>query len=346
MTAAALSDRERWLVVGGGLLATFAAIGIGMPSDNSADAALAYPPHAWLLMLPFGHMSYGPAAAIWSALNLFCIYRAAELIHPRRDLALFAALSPAALMMLTSGYAGGFLALLAAVIVVQGHERPIRAGLCLALMTVQPQFALLLALMLLLLGYRRAVLIAIPWTLALVVASVITFGVQPCADFLHAAAVQPTGALSLYAGARMAGMPGWVAQGLQWSFSFAVLTGAALVFLRRGPEPRSIALLLLAVVLALPTATGDSLVKAIPALTLALFAARSDDERPLLPLILALLIWLGPVLAVLFGIVAWPVAPVVVAVIVLAALARETAWKQGSQDAMAYPIKARRERTP
>ena len=346
MIAAALTDRERWIVVGGGLLATILATGIGLPAGATTGAVFPYPPSARLLMLPFGAMPYGAAAAIWSALNLFCIYRAAELIQPRRDLALFAALSPAALVALASGYAGGFLALMAAIVVVQGRERPGRAGLCLALITVQPQLALLLGLMLSLLGYRRAVLIAIPWTLALLAASVITFGVDPWTEFLRAGATQPAAALSLDAGARMVGLPGWAAQTLQWSFGFAALAGAAVVFLRRGPEPRSIALLLLAVILALPGAGSDVFVVAAPALTLALFAARPGDERLFLPLVPAALLWGIPVLAALFGAVAWPVAPVVVAAIVLAALARETAWKQVGQDSIAYPVKAERKGAP
>jgi hypothetical protein len=308
MAAGAPTDRERWVVVGGGLLATLVVIGVAAPPADAAGVAFPYPPHARLLMLPFGAMPYSAAAALWSALNLFCIYRAAELIHPRRDLALFAALSPAALTTLAFGYAGGFLALMAAVIMVQGAERPIRAGLCLALMTVQPQLAFLFGMMLLVLGYRRAAVMAVPWTLALVAASVITFGPEPWIAFLHAGAPQTAAPLSLEAAAGMAGLPAWVAQVLQWSFGFAVLAGAALVFLRRGPDPRSIALLLLAIVLALPGANSDVFVVAGPALAVALFAESQNDERPFLPFVPALLIWSMPLLAVSFSALAWPVA--------------------------------------
>jgi len=345
MAAAALADRGRW-ILGSGLLATLAVVTAGIQAgDAAANAAFPYPPHARLLMLPFGAMQYGVAAAIWSALNLFCVYRAAELISPRRDLALFAALSPAALMTFASGYAGGFLALLAAVVVMQGHERPARAGVCLALMTVEPQLALLFAAMLFLLGYRRATLIAIPWTLALLAASVITFGVWPWSEFLHPDATRTATALSLQSGARIIGLSGWAAQILQWSFGFVALAGAAIAFVRLGPKPRSIALLLLAIVLALPGANSDLLVVAAPALTLALFAENPSGERPFLSFVPALLIWLMPILAVSSGAIAWPVAPVVAAGSMLAALARESAWKRG-QDAVVSPIEARREGAP
>jgi hypothetical protein len=319
MAAVAPADRERWVVVGGGLLATLVVIGVAAPAD-ATGAAFPYPPHARLLMLPFGAMPYGAAAAIWSALNLFCIYRAAELIHPRRDLALFAALSPAALTVLAFGYAGGFLALLSAVVIVQGAERPVRGGLCLALMTVQPQLAFLFGMMLLVLGYRRAVVMAVPWTLALLAASVITFGHEPWIAFLQSGAPQAAAPLSLEAAAGMAGLPGWAGQVLQWSFGFAVLAGAALVFLRRGPDPRSIALLLLAVALALPGASSNVFVVATPALAAALFAESQNDERPFLPFVPALLIWSMPLLAVSFGALAWPVAAPLAAGILICAL--------------------------
>lgn len=344
MMVAALTNRERWMVIGGGLLAAIAAIAVGVHHDTAA-AAFPYPPHARLLMLPFGAMAYGPAAAIWSLLNLFCLYRAAELIQPRRELALFAALSPAALMIFASGYPGGFLALMASVVVMQGREHPARAGLCLALMTVEPQLALLFGLMLLLLGYRRAVMIAIAWILALLAASIVTLGVQAWVDFLHVPGTQAAAPLSVDTAARMAGLPGWAAQVLQWSFGFVALVCAAMIFLRRGLEPRSIALLLLAIVLALPVASSDSFAVAAPALTLALFAASPSNEQPFLPLVPAVLLWIAPALAVLCSPLAWPVAPVVAAVVLLIALAQESA---GARDraVVAVPVKAERERVP
>jgi hypothetical protein len=236
---------------------------------------------------------------------------------------------------------------MATVVVTQGHRYPGRAGLCLALMTVQPQLALLFGLILLPVGYWRAVLMAVPWTLALLAASVITFGVQPWVSYLDAAGAQPAAAISLAAGARMAGLPAWAAQTLQCGFGFAALAGAALVFSRRGPEPRSIALMLLAVILTLPDAGGDGLVLAAPALTLALFAASPADDRPLLPLTAALILWIMPVLAVPFAASSWPLVPVALAAILLAALAREIAWPGlAGYDTAAVPIKAERERAP
>ena len=330
----ALSERNRLIVLGSGIFA-FALVHVGLagvlrPSSFADGAAFTYAPHARLLLLPFGAMPFAAAVAIFSALNLFCLYRAAELMLPRGDLALLAVASPAALTMVASGYAGGFLALLATVVLMQGHKRPGLAGLNLALMTVQPQFALLFALVLLPLGYWRAVALALPWTLALMAASVITFGPEPWGHYLHGAMAAHAqgsvhhwdGVISLHAAARIMGLPTWAALMAQWGLGFVALAGAIVMMLRRGCEPRGITLALLAIMLTLPDARSHLLAVAAPALTLALFAD-SAEQRPLLPLIPALLIWCMPIVAALFGA---PAAAAALAAITLHALARQSAW--------------------
>jgi hypothetical protein len=131
--------------------------------------------------------------------------------------------------------------------------------------------------------------------------------------------------ISPYAGARMAGLPDWVAQIIQWGFSGIALAAAVVVYLRRGADPRAMALALLVVVLALPYSNAYDLAMAASALTLALFAENSTDDRLLLPFVPALLLWTLPVLAPLFGVASWPVLPLVLGVVVLIALAREAA---------------------
>ena len=111
--------------------------------------AFVYPPHANMLLLPFGAMPSGAALAIWTALNLFCLLRARELLGSPPDLILIAAVSPLTVIMVATGYPVGFLALMMTIVLAQGHERPGPAGLCLALMTVHPQLAFGFALLLL-----------------------------------------------------------------------------------------------------------------------------------------------------------------------------------------------------
>ena len=328
---------------------------------HAADEfVFSYPPHALLLLLPFGAMPFGAALAIWTALNLFCIYRAGELLAPRRDLALIACASPAVLMMVVYGHFGGLLALLATVVLVQGGKRPVLAGLCLALMSVKPQLALLFGALLLLIGQWRIVAWSLAWTLALVAASLITFGWQPWLNFIEWTVPHHTQLLSdfvlsqlkstvsLYAGARMAGLPDWAAQVVQWGFGVVALAAAVIVILRRGPEPRSIALALLTVILALPYANSYDLAMAAPALTLALFADSPADERPLLPFVPAFLMWTLPAVAPLIAAASRPLVPAVMAALLLFALARESAWRPalGGQDVIARGVETERKGTP
>jgi hypothetical protein len=175
------SERDRLIVAGAGL-AVVALLCIAQPW-RYADG-FAYPPHAAMLLLPFSAMPSGVAVATWLALNLFCLVHAAELMGLRRDLVLLACLPPAALLMAATAYPAGFLVLMATLVLTQGHARPVLGGLCLAMMTVHPQLAAVLALLLLPLGYWRAVAAATAWTLALITASVITLGTAAWGDYL------------------------------------------------------------------------------------------------------------------------------------------------------------------
>jgi hypothetical protein len=179
------SERDRLIVAGAGLAAV-ALLCIVQPW-RYVDG-FAYPPHAAMLLSPFGAMPSGVAVATWLALNLFCLFHAGELMGLRRDLVLLAALPPAALLMAATAYPAGFLALMATLVLTQGHGRPVLGGLCLAMMTVHPQLAALFALLLLPLGYWRAVAAAAAWTLALVAASLVTVGIDAWADYLRSVA--------------------------------------------------------------------------------------------------------------------------------------------------------------
>lgn len=394
MTGAALPERDRWILVGGGLagmawfylgllhpwdLAHSFMVGAPIGRDfvnfwlgghlalqdrldllidpqgyNSLIAKMfghnpldefvfSYPPHALMFLLPFGAMPFGAAVLLWTALNLYCVFRAVELMRGRRDLALLACLAPAVLMMVVYGHFDGFLALLATFVLIEGHRRPRLAGLCLALMTVKPQLALMFGVYLLLIGHWRVVAVSVPATLVLVAVSIVTFGLRPWEDFItwtvpyHAELIsgfvlsQLKSTISLYAGMRMLGLPGWLAQAIQWLFSFAILAGAVIVQARRGTEPRSIAIGLSAVVLALPYANAYDLVLAAPALTLALFAESEGDEHLFLPFIPALLFWTLPAFASIFGAAAWPVLPIGLAAILLLAIAREASGRSATE---------------
>jgi hypothetical protein len=158
--------------------------------------AFVYPPHAKMLLLSFGAMPPSAAIGIWIALNLFCLWRAGELLEAQLDLTLLAWVTPLALLMVATGYPAGFLALMATITVTRGHDRPALAGLCLAMMSVHPQLAFVCAVLLLLFGYRRAVLLATLWIAALVVASLVTVGPQAWTEYLGVVTTQSRAGVS------------------------------------------------------------------------------------------------------------------------------------------------------
>ena len=67
------------------------------------------------------------------------------------------------------------LALAAVFILTRGKERPMLAGICLALMSVKPQVAVMIGLVMLCAGYWRALMWSIPAGVVLLAASVVAF---------------------------------------------------------------------------------------------------------------------------------------------------------------------------
>ena len=289
-----------------------------------------YPPHSLLLLTPFGALPYVPAAILWTALNIGCIAAATRLLTNDWTWAIIACLSPAVLIMVLYGHFGGVLGLLAIYSLLRAEQSPLAVGVCIALTTVKPQFALTLGLFLLATGYWRAVMWSVPATLLLVAASVAAFGVQSWVNYIawtlpfHAELLSNFDiellrtAISVYAGARMAGLANWAAYAAQYTFSIAVFWQAVVRFRRDGANAHTIALALFAVLASLPYYNGYDLAIVAPALTLALFDQRVD--APLLSYIPAAVLWLAPIFALPFGLMELPVVPLIVAATLLLAL--------------------------
>jgi len=302
---------------------------------NGTQFIFSYPPHSLLLLVPFALLPFVLSAWLWTGLNLFCAYRSVQILKPDRALGIVACLSPAILIMAAYGHFGAFLGLLAVYILARGHDRPAVAGALLAVITVKPHFAAFFGLFLLLAGYRRAVLFAIPFTAALVGLSLLAFGVKPWTNFfqvtvpVHARVISELDfpalrtAISPYIGAGMAGLPAWAAQAVQVLVSAVVLGGAVPLLIKRGATPRTMTLALLASILAIPYSSAYDLAILAAPLTLAFFAERPGDDRLFLPFVPAFLLWVMPPFAWHFGLAVWPVAPGLVAALFLLGLARE-----------------------
>src|SRR6185312_9956131 len=205
---------------------------------------------------------------------------------------------------------GGALALLGTYAVTHAAKRPRIAGLCLALMSVKPQFAVSLGVLLLIAGRWRAVLWSLPVTLGLVGLSLAMFGLKPWVNFLEWTLPFQTQLVTHYAPAVLK--------------RTASLYAAATLLRRVGATPRIVALALLSVLIALPYLHNYDLAVAGPAVAVALFAGKPGESRPFLSIVPATLLWLVPTFSLSFDMLAMPVTPLVVAGALLTALCGET----------------------
>jgi hypothetical protein len=321
----------------------------GFDRNPEAWFIFSYPPNALLFLVPFGAMHHWLAVALWTALDVVFIVLTVRLLTDDRRMIWITCLSPAVLVMIAFGQPIGPFAFLATCALLRGRERPVLAGLCLAVMTVKPQFAVVLGLFMLLTGYWRAILHAILPSAAVIALSVLAFGIQPWVnfftwtmpiqnrfifDFIYDALLVT---VSVYCGVRMFGLPGWAAGWLQAIFSAVVMIRAVQIFRRRGPDARAITLALFAVVAVLPYYNCYDLALFAPALSVALFRNDAGDEREFLPLIPALLLWIVPMLAIPFGMYGIPVAHPIIAGVLLWALFRDGRVRAAATSPAAVP---------
>jgi alpha-1,2-mannosyltransferase len=332
------------------LLANFSAyndfIAATFRHTSTDELVFSYPPHILPLLLPFGALPFIPSLLLWTALNLFLLERSVRLLGVEGDLAwrVAACLSPAAVTMMAYGHFGGVLAFLAVYALTRGDARPSLAGICLAVLSVKPQLAVSLGIFLLLAGRWRAVLWSLPATACLAGLSLAAFGVNPWINFVewtvpfHAQAISNYArealktTASIYAGARLAGLPAWVGYGLQYAFSIVALAGSAFLVGRRGLTPRTVAIALFAVLAALPYFQNYDLAIITPALTVALFADQPGESRLFLPIVPASLLWIAPAISLSFGMLGVPAVPIIIAVALTWALIGELRSRRGTID--------------
>jgi hypothetical protein len=303
-----------------------------------------YPPSLLPFLVPFGALPYVPALVAWTAVNLALLAWSVRLIAADRRPMVAACLSPAAVTMVAYGQFGGAMAALSILALTRGARQPFVAGLCLALMSVKPQLAAAVGLLMLLIGHWRAVAWSVPGAAGLAGLSVLLFGLAPWLDFfqvtvpfhvwlIHDFTIDHLRmTLSLYAAGRLAGLSFIAAQALQTAFGFAAVAGAALLTWRDGLNPRTLTLLLLAGIVGLAYFQHYDLAVVAPALSVALFGREQREGRPLLSLIPASLLWLAPPLAIPFGIDHRPIINLVVAGALTIGLVTE--WRSGRVSAL------------
>jgi alpha-1,2-mannosyltransferase len=287
-----------------------------------------YMPTYLLLISPLGFLPYGIALLIFLTLTfLMAGYALQRLGSGDRRLWLVAAGTPAFLLVVLNGqnvFLTTALFAFALLALDSPHPRgPILAGGALALLTVRPQFGLLIPVALIVGGYWRAIGWGALWTALIVLASLIAFGVQSWEAFvaqsdlwvvmLTDGLVHRGKLISVYPSARLLGMDHGGALLFQGFVGLALLVLIARVWRiqREAARPMRNAVLIVASLLATPYAFDYDLFLALPAMLILYEAGGRNRLNPPEIAILAVL-WLLPLVSRVIG-MGWglPVAPVV-----------------------------------
>lgn len=224
--------------------ALFALEKLAVPTMSVADGTLPwlYPPTMLLVVLPLGWLPYTLAAVLW--LGATCIAFAAVIrAIVQRDTALLCAFAfPGVFLALIGGQTSLFTATLAGIGLIELNRRPVVAGICMGLLTVKPQLAVLFPVALLCAGQWRALA---AWAATIAGSAALTalvFGFGTWLAFAQgvhdALLIVSTGQSklarmpTLFALATMAGWPAFVAHTLQ--LLSATVAAIAVVYAWRG----------------------------------------------------------------------------------------------------------------
>lgn len=319
-----------------------AAVRAMLPPGPVYPVFWSYPPHLVLFTWPFGLMPYLVAYVLWciGGLAVFTAVIRAGGVTPR-NLA-FVVLAPAVADNLFAGQNGFLIPALLIGGLSALDRRPILAGVLFGILTVKPQFGLLLPVMLVLTGRWRTIAAAAATTVALVAITAALFGPHIWIEYLTKVGAQQMDLLhepmgfhlmpSAFAGMRQMGLPADAAWAVQAVQSAAALAATAWTFCRRRDPTLSLALLVTATFLFTPYSQCYDLT----ALAYVAALLRQRDDNSTIDHCLILAVWALP-LAMILGYFALPQLPV--ACFVLPALGARLLWRLGecSQAAMPEP---------
>jgi hypothetical protein len=274
-----------------------------------------YPPHFLFLTAPLGFMNYFVALAFWSVLTTGLYVWAAG--GPRTLPMILLAAAPATLVNIAAGQTGA----LAGALFFGGlrlmHERPVISGVLFALLTVKPQFGLLVPLVLLLERRWTVIASAVATTAALMALSVAAFGVEAWRGYFHQnfevtrsyleEGIGPFTAMapSAFMALRLYGAEVGLAYGVQFVCALVVAGGLVLAWRSAAPVQIKVALTGLAALLATPYAHNyDMTLVSVAVLCGYAFECRRGATGGLL-----LFVWLLPIAVVPLHTVGVVVAP-------------------------------------
>ncbi|MBV8923751.1 MAG: DUF2029 domain-containing protein [Bradyrhizobium sp.] len=197
-----------------------------------------YPPHLLFFIWPFGLLPFLPSYVVWCVAGLGLYVWTAVAAGVDRRYWLFLAVAPAVAVNVFLGQNGFLTAALLIGGLANIDRRPIIAGILFGILTIKPQFGLLLPVMLLLAGHWRVIASALVTTLLLVAATAVMFGPDIWMQYLHKVVPQQHELInvagikgwpivaSAFVNARLIGLPdgwAWVIQGAASASAFGAV---------------------------------------------------------------------------------------------------------------------------
>ncbi|CAN7679868.1 DUF2029 domain-containing protein [Trinickia sp. LjRoot230] len=144
-----------------------------------------YPPTFLLVVYPFALLPWKIAAALFLGGTYLLFAKAMHTIVPRKETIFLALAFPGAALVEVSGQNGLLTAALAAFGLALLARRPVIAGICLGILSVKPQLAVLIPLALLCSRSWRALAAFGIVAVAMLLVSVMAFGTDTLAAFIH-----------------------------------------------------------------------------------------------------------------------------------------------------------------
>ncbi len=301
--------------------------------DNLAFNPFPYPPHAILLILPLGLLSYYWSFLIWVLIQLFLYLMIAAAGGPLRQRVSILLMAPTTLLTINFGQNG----LLTAALFLGGmmllERRPVLAGVCFALLTFKPQLGLLIPVALLAGRYWSAFLAAAVGTVILMAWSLWFGGTQTWYGYMsvglpdqRAFMEQGTGMFmymipSVFMAIRLMDLgiaAGYAAQGL---FALCAVAGVAWAFRTDADRALKTAALISGTFLVSPYIFNyDMPLLSVVVLCLAergLGVGFHFGERLIL-----IAAWILPLAVMGFNVAGWPIGPVVLGMLFASVLYR------------------------
>ena len=223
------------------------------PGQGLKNFGWFYPPTMFLVVAPLARLPFTVGFVIWETVFTALLSATIFLVRRDRRTLAFAMLSPVVLLAVITGQTGMLTGSLLALGAYFADRRPIVAGIAIGLLTVKPQFGLLIPLALLASRSWRAMAIATATSLTMAAISIASFGIAPWRAFIdalrtHGMRMQGNGfplnkLITPFGALRTIGIPSDVAVWVQAACTVVLAAYVLLVWTRvKSPELRVIAL--------------------------------------------------------------------------------------------------------